>query len=67
MSWWQYAYVGGDSATRLRFAEEASSTLPMPHDRALDLEALFGALDFRRLRLRQETQMPEWAGISHPA
>ena len=67
MSWWQCAYVDGDAATRLRFAEEARSTLPLPPDRALDLEALFGALDFRRLRLRQETQMPEWSGISHPA
>jgi len=67
MAWWQHAYVEGDAATRLRFAEEASSTLPLPQDGAPDLEALFGALDFRRLRLRQETQLPEWAGIRHPA
>jgi len=62
MAWWQEGYIAADEATRLRFAEEASSTLPLPPDRTPDLEALFAALDFRRLRLRQETQLPEWAG-----
>ena len=33
-------------------------------DREPVLEDLFAALDFRRLRLRQETQLPEWAGVA---
>ena len=47
---------------RARFAEEARTTLPLPQDREPALDELFAALDFRRLRLRQETQLPEWAG-----
>jgi hypothetical protein len=39
---------------------------PLAPDRDTDLDDLFSALDFRRLRLRQDTQVAEWAGI-HPA
>ncbi|MGG5821606.1 methyltransferase domain-containing protein [Falsiroseomonas sp. HW251] len=62
LEWWQRGYVEGDAPIRARFAEEARSTLPLPPDRAPDLDDLFAALDFRRLRLRQETQLPEWRG-----
>lgn len=64
MAWWQAGYVEADVATRARFAEEARSTLPLPLDREPDLEELFAALDFRRLRLHQDTQVPEWAGVA---
>jgi hypothetical protein len=63
LGWWQDAYLDGDPATRARFAEEARTTLPVTQDREVpDLEEVFAALDFRRLRLRQETQLPEWPG-----
>ena len=65
LGWWEQAYLGGDPAIRARFAEEARSTLPIAPDRDLpDLEEVFAALDFRRLRLRQETQLPEWGGAA---
>jgi hypothetical protein len=37
--------------------------LPIAHDRAPGLNELLAALDFRRMRLRQETQAPEWNGV----
>ncbi|PWS34807.1 methyltransferase type 11 [Falsiroseomonas bella] len=60
LDWWRRGYQEAAEPIRARFAEEARSTLPLPPDRAPDLEDLFAALDFRRLRLRQETQLPEW-------
>jgi hypothetical protein len=48
-----------DRLPALAGVQEARTTLPTGRDGALDLEDLFLALDFRRLRLRQETQMPE--------
>lgn len=63
LTWWQETYLA-NPALALRFTEEARSSLPLPHDRTPDPDEIFAALDFRRLRLRQETQAPEWAGIS---
>jgi SAM-dependent methyltransferase len=63
LQWWQEGYLAAGPALRARFTEEARTTLPIGRDDALDLEDLFLALDFRRLRLRQETQMAEWAGV----
>jgi SAM-dependent methyltransferase len=60
LAWWQHGYLGAAEPIRARFAEEARSTLPLAPDRAPDLEDLFAALDFRRLRLLQETHLPEW-------
>ena len=61
-AWWEEAYLAADPALRHRFAEEARTTLPIAQDRDPAPEELFAALDFRRLRLRQETQLPEWRG-----
>ncbi|WP_237216703.1 methyltransferase domain-containing protein [Falsiroseomonas oryziterrae] len=63
LAWWERGYLDADTATRARFVEEARSTLPLPDDRAPALDEMFAALDFRRLRLRQETQVAEWAGL----
>ncbi|WP_051212233.1 class I SAM-dependent methyltransferase [Rubritepida flocculans] len=61
--WWREAYLDGPAPVRARFIEEARSSLPLrPGAGAPDLEELFAALDFRRLRLRQEALAPEWAG-----
>ncbi|NGM21373.1 methyltransferase domain-containing protein [Roseomonas stagni] len=62
IGWWEEAYLGADPALRARFAEEARTTLPLAQDRDPGVEELFAALDFRRLRLRQETRMAEWQG-----
>nr|WP_264185147.1 class I SAM-dependent methyltransferase [Roseicella aerolata] len=63
LRWWEEAYLEAGPVIRTRFLEEARTTLPLPQDREPALEELFAALDFRRLRLRQETQLPEWAGV----
>ncbi len=60
--WWQEGYLDGSPALRARFTEEARTTLPIGREGDLDVDELFLALDFRRLRLRQETQLPEWTG-----
>ncbi len=60
IAWWEKAYMEGATAVRARFAEEATFSLPVRQGGELDLEEIFSAVDFRRLRLRQETQAPEW-------
>ena len=62
LAWWQEGYLASGPALQARFTEEARTTLPIARDGDLDLGEVFVALDFRRLRLRQETQMAEWAG-----
>jgi len=62
LQWWESAYLEAPAPVRLRFSEEARTTLPIAAGAVPDLEELFQALDFRRLRLRQETQMGEWLG-----
>ncbi len=64
IDWWQETYLSATPAIRLRFAEEARTTLPLALDRPHDVDDLFAALDFRRLRLLQDTQAPEWPGTS---
>jgi SAM-dependent methyltransferase len=66
LAWWHDTYLA-DDALRLRFHEEARSSLPLRHDAEPALEEVFAALDFRRLRLRQETQAPEWPGAAEHA
>ncbi|MDE2251886.1 MAG: class I SAM-dependent methyltransferase [Gammaproteobacteria bacterium] len=63
IDWWRTAYLEAEAGVRARFAQEAQTTLPILKNRNLDLDDLFQALDFRRLRLRQDTQMAEWAGM----
>jgi SAM-dependent methyltransferase len=62
MNWWQTAYVDSVDSLRERFAEEARASLPILKPGAFDLDEMFLALDFRRLRLRQDTQVAEWFG-----
>ncbi len=60
LAWWEAAYLESGPPIRSRFAEEASCSLPLQSGHPLDLEDLFAAVDFRRLRLKQDTQAPEW-------
>lgn len=58
-AWWQDAWeqhpTFGD-----RFRREATAALAVRHDAALP--DIFEALEWRRLRLRQDAQVVEWAG-----
>ncbi len=60
VDWWQQAYQDGGEPIRARFAEEATFSLPVRQHSTVDLDELFAAVDFRRLRLQQDTQAPEW-------
>ncbi|MCX8133032.1 MAG: methyltransferase domain-containing protein [Roseococcus sp.] len=62
-SWWAEAYLAGPAHLRARFAEEVRASLPLrAGTEAPDLEEVFAALEFRRLRLRQEALVEEWQG-----
>jgi hypothetical protein len=66
LDWWRNAYLEDAPVLRARFNEEAKTTLPILRHDATDLDELFQALDFRRLRLKQETQGAEWEGVLVP-
>ena len=57
--WWEAAWRT-DLALDGRFAREAAAALPVPPGALLD--DVFAALEWRRLRLRQDQQVEEWAG-----
>lgn len=57
IDWWEMAYLG-DDALRPKFLREAAATLPLGCSR--DAAGVYDALDWRRLRLRQDQQVPEW-------
>ena len=64
LAWWEQTYVDAPEAVRSRFTEEAALSLPLQHEGGqLDLDDLFTALDFRRLRLKQDTEAPEWPKV----
>jgi hypothetical protein len=61
LAWWEQTYVGAPEALRSRFTEEAMLSLPLQMDGGpLVLDDLFMAMDFRRLRLKQDTEAPDW-------
>ncbi len=62
-AWWGQAWES-DAALADRFWREASAALPICDARSLD--DVFAGLDWRRLRLRQDQQVPEWAGTTSP-
>jgi hypothetical protein len=43
---------------------KAAAALPV--DDESDLESVYAALEWWRLRLRQDQQVPEWAGVAEP-
>lgn len=57
ITWWQMAYLD-DDALRPRFLREAAAALPV--DEAPEAATVYDGLDWRRLRLRQDQQVPEW-------
>lgn len=57
VSWWHSAYLA-DEALASRFEREVAASLPV---NALgDLNEIYSALDWRRLRLVQDQQVPQW-------
>ena len=60
LDWWEWAWQSEPDLAR-RFQCEASAALPVPHGATLD--EVFAGLEWRRLRLRQDQQIDEWAGV----
>lgn len=58
-SWWRQAWEA-DEALAGRFWLEVDAALPVAGGR--QLEDVFAGLEWRRLRLRQDQQVQEWAG-----
>lgn len=59
-AWWRDAYLDNGDAIRLRFNEEAATSLPVLQGAVPGFDELFLALDFKRLQIWQETQAAEW-------
>jgi SAM-dependent methyltransferase len=59
-SWWRQAWEDDDALAE-RFWREIDAALPVQGGR--DLDDVFAGLEWRRLRLRQDQQVQEWAGI----
>jgi hypothetical protein len=57
--WWDRGWRA-DPALAARFAREAAAALPVTPDAAIP--DIFAGLEWRRLRLRQDQQVEEWAG-----
>lgn len=57
--WWRQAWEA-DEALAERFWREVDAALPIQGAR--DLDDVFAGLEWRRLRLRQDQQVQEWAG-----
>lgn len=60
-AWWEQAWAS-DTALSSRFWQEVDAALPVQGGRTFD-DVLTG-LEWRRLRLRQDQQVQEWAGVS---
>jgi len=63
--WWSAGYsVDADSPIAHRFFLEARSSLPLINvsDDLISVDDVFDAVAFQRLRLKENQQIPEWAG-----
>ena len=63
--WWRVGYtLGADSPIGDRFYLEARSSLPLINatDDLIAVDDVFDAVTFQRLRLKENQQIPEWAG-----
>jgi len=63
VGWWDGAWRA-DAALGPRFGREVGAALPVDGDAPSG--EVFGALEWRRLRLRQDQQVAEWAGVRSP-
>jgi hypothetical protein len=60
LAWWHTAWAA-DPALEERFWAEARAALPIGADASFD--TAFAGLEWRRLRVSQDQQAPEWAGV----
>jgi hypothetical protein len=63
--WWRAGYsLGADSPIADRFFLEARASLPLIKvpDELIAVDDVFDAVAFQRLRLKENQQIPEWAG-----
>jgi len=60
LDWWQRSWHA-DAAMSQRFDREVQAALPV--GTAPSLDEVFTGLEWRRLRLRQDQQVSEWAGV----
>src|SRR4051812_40727079 len=63
--WWKAGYaLGAKGAFADRFFLEARSSLPLLNvdNNSIAVDDVFDAVAFQRLRLRENQQIPEWAG-----
>ena len=58
--WWKSAYLD-DDALRPRFLREAAAALPLAA--GVSGDDVYDALDWRRLRLSQDQQVPQWTPL----
>jgi hypothetical protein len=61
ISWWDIAWRN-DRGFAGRFDRESSAALPVPLGASSD--DVFAGLEWRRLRLKQDQQVPEWDGAA---
>lgn len=59
-TWWRQSWEA-NQALSARFWREADAALPLQGGR--DLDDVFTGLEWRRLHLRQDQQVQEWAGV----
>lgn len=64
VGWWNEAWRA-DGALGERFNREAAAALPVSADAPAD--DVFAGVEWRRLRLRQDQQLQEWAGAERSA
>ncbi|UHC17813.1 methyltransferase domain-containing protein [Methylobacterium currus] len=60
LAWWQTSW-DADPGLAERFWAEARAALPIGADASFD--AAFAGLEWRRLRVSQDQQAPEWVGV----
>ena len=61
LEWWSEAYIQRDEATSARFSSEAAASLALPRRADPSLEDVFGAAQIRRMSIRSDQQVEEWA------
>ncbi len=65
--WWHSGYTQDQPSLRERFWLEAEASLPGIQAEKNNLQDLFEAVSLQRLKLRQDQQVPEWAGENYVA
>jgi len=61
VNWWTEAW-NSDPALASRFETEARAALPIQG--TVTMDKVFAGLEWRRLRVQQDQQAPEWAGVT---